>query len=131
MTDPAQYAALVAAVGEEKPRLAQALALADQRRAQNLANLIDGARLSGLEQLFEYLEAARQAYASLPAVMDIAFLIERVRAGTTPDGVYREGASGHSEYPRPFTVDGTDQLRVTGYNTAAVIAGVPEMAVPR
>ena len=25
-----------------------------------------------------------------------------------------------------FTVDGTDQLRVTGYNTAARLAGVPE-----
>ncbi|MDO3398668.1 hypothetical protein QWI29_01360 [Mycolicibacterium neoaurum] len=29
----------------------------------------------------------------------------------------------------PFTVDGTDQLHVTGYNTAAVIAEVPEMGV--
>jgi hypothetical protein len=62
---------------------------------------------------------------------DGSFTQLSTQAGTTPDGVYREGASGHSEYPRPFTVDGTDQLRVTGYNTAAVIAGVPEMAVPR
>ncbi len=60
---------------------------------------------------------------------DGSFTQLSTQAGTTPDGMYREGASGHSEYPRPFTVDGTDQLRVTGYNTAAVIAGVPEMAV--
>lgn len=52
-------------------------------------------------------------------------------AGVTPDGIYRDGASGHSEYPRPFTVDGSDRLRVTGYNTAAVIAGLPDSAVPR
>ncbi|GAA2567349.1 alpha/beta hydrolase [Mycolicibacterium diernhoferi] len=49
--------------------------------------------------------------------------------GTTPDGVYREGSSGHSEYPRPFTVDDQEWLRVSGYNTAAVIAGLPESAV--
>jgi len=49
--------------------------------------------------------------------------------GTTPDGVVREGASGHSEYPRPFSVNGQDVLRVTGFNTAAVVAGLPELAV--
>lgn len=50
-------------------------------------------------------------------------------AGTTPDGVLREGASGYSDYPRPVQVNGQDQLRVIGYNTAAVIAGLPELAV--
>jgi len=50
-------------------------------------------------------------------------------AGVTPDGVYRDGASGHADYPRPSSIDGTDRLRVTGYNTAAVIAGLPDSAV--
>ncbi|EHI14743.1 alpha/beta hydrolase [Mycolicibacterium thermoresistibile] len=60
---------------------------------------------------------------------DGSFVQLSTTAGTTPDGVYREGASGHSEYPRPFNADGTDRLRVTGYNTAAVIAGLSETAV--
>lgn len=60
---------------------------------------------------------------------DGSFVQLSTEAGTTPDGVYRDGASGHSEYPRPFTVDGNDRLRVTGYNTAAVIAGLPDSAV--
>lgn len=60
---------------------------------------------------------------------DGSFTQLSTQAGTTPDGIYREGASGHSEYPRPFTVDGNDRLRVTGYNTAAIIAGLPDSAV--
>lgn len=60
---------------------------------------------------------------------DGSFVQLSTAAGTTPDGVYREGASGHSDYPRPVSVDGKDVLRVTGYNTAAVIAGLPERAV--
>ncbi|CAM3167131.1 alpha/beta hydrolase [Prescottella defluvii] len=47
-------------------------------------------------------------------------------AGTTPDGVARDGASGHSEYPRPGA-DG--HLRTSGYNLAAIVAGLPERAV--
>lgn len=52
-------------------------------------------------------------------------------ATTTPDGVYREQAVGHSEYPRPFEVpagDGTTRevLRTTGYNLAIVGAGLAD-----
>ena len=51
-------------------------------------------------------------------------------ATTTADGVQRQGAVGHSEYPRPFQVptpDGTrDVLRTTGYNLAIVGAGLAD-----
>lgn len=60
---------------------------------------------------------------------DGSFTQLSTQAGTTPDGVYREGSSGHSEYPRPFTVGDEEWLRVSGYNTAAVIAGLPESAI--
>ncbi len=43
----------------------------------------------------------------------------------------REAAAGHSEYPRPFQIDNRDVLRTTGYNTAVVVAGLPELAVPK
>ena len=52
-------------------------------------------------------------------------------ATTTPDGVARDGAVGHSEYPRTFEVqrpDGTQEqlLRTTGYNLAIVGAGLAD-----
>lgn len=37
-------------------------------------------RLRGLEQLHVYLDAAAESYASLPAIADLAFLLNRVRA---------------------------------------------------
>jgi Alpha/beta hydrolase len=62
---------------------------------------------------------------------DGSFVQLTSEAQTVPGVGFREGASGHSEYPRPFTVDGKDVLRITGYNTAAVVAGLPERTVPR
>ncbi|RZL82528.1 MAG: hypothetical protein EOP32_11260, partial [Rhodococcus sp. (in: high G+C Gram-positive bacteria)] len=49
-----------------------------------------------------------------------------VREATTPDGVRREDADGHSEYPRP---SGTGELRTSGYNMAVIVAGLPDLAV--
>jgi hypothetical protein len=43
------------------------------------------------------------------------------QAGTDPSGVMRDGVSSHADYPR--AVDGN--LRMSGYNLAAVIAGLP------
>ena len=43
------------------------------------------------------------------------------QAGTDPSGVMRDGVSSHADYPR--AVDG--DLRMSGYNLAAVIAGLP------
>ncbi|WP_245819838.1 hypothetical protein [Rhodococcoides yunnanense] len=51
-------------------------------------------------------------------------------ATTTADGVARQGATGHSEYPRSGD---NGELRTSGYNTAVVIAGladVPGLLVP-
>jgi len=45
---------------------------------------------------------------------------------TTPDGVPREGATGHAEYAR--TGD-NGNLRTSGYNTAVVVAGLPDKVV--
>ena len=44
------------------------------------------------------------------------------QGGIDPGGVLREGVSSHSDYPR--AVDGN--LRMSGYNLAAVIAGLPD-----
>ncbi|MCL2534461.1 MAG: alpha/beta hydrolase [Nocardiaceae bacterium] len=49
-------------------------------------------------------------------------------AATTPDGLSRDGASGHSEYPR-LGPDG--RLRTSGYNLAAIVANLPERSIGR
>ncbi|WP_072691306.1 alpha/beta hydrolase [Rhodococcus marinonascens] len=49
-----------------------------------------------------------------------------VREATTSDGVIREDANGHSEYPRPSR---NGELRTSGYNMAVIVAGLPELAV--
>ncbi|BAH50197.1 alpha/beta hydrolase [Rhodococcus opacus] len=49
-----------------------------------------------------------------------------VREASTPDGVQREDADGHSEYPRP---SGNGELRTSGYNMAVIVAGMPELAI--
>ncbi|OZF49170.1 alpha/beta hydrolase [Rhodococcus sp. 14-2470-1a] len=45
-------------------------------------------------------------------------------ATTTADGVARQGATGHSEYPRSGD---NGELRTSGYNTAVVIAGLADV----
>lgn len=60
---------------------------------------------------------------------DGSFVQLSTGASTTADGLTREAATGHSEYPRPVSVDGRDVLRTTGYNTAVVIAGLSDLAV--
>lgn len=62
---------------------------------------------------------------------DGSFVQLATGAVTTPDGVDREAAFGHSDYPRPVKVGETEVLRTTGYNTAVVVAGLPELAVRR
>lgn len=80
MVDKPEYSKLLATLEQSRPLLARALALAEQRRSQRLASLLDGMRLRGLEQLFTYLDAAGKAYADLPAIAGVAFLVERVKA---------------------------------------------------
>ncbi|MCJ0901874.1 alpha/beta hydrolase [Rhodococcus sp. ARC_M6] len=57
---------------------------------------------------------------------DWSFQCLSTRSGYSPDGIYRERAFGHAEYAR--TGD-NGELRMTGYNLAVVIAGLPERAV--
>ncbi|MCJ0899176.1 alpha/beta hydrolase family protein [Rhodococcus sp. ARC_M13] len=45
-------------------------------------------------------------------------------ATTTADGVTRQGATGHSDYPR---LGDNNELRTSGYNTAVVIAGLADV----
>ncbi|QCQ93021.1 alpha/beta hydrolase [Rhodococcus sp. SGAir0479] len=47
-------------------------------------------------------------------------------SAVTPDGVHRDGATGHSQYPR---LGDNGRLRTSGYNLAAVVAGLPDRAV--
>ncbi len=47
-------------------------------------------------------------------------------ASTTDDGIHRDGATGHSEYPR---LGANQQLRTPGWNTAMIVAGLPDQAV--
>ena len=77
---PPTYQELVSALAESKPRVARALRVADTRRSERLAGYLDGMRLRGLEQLHTYLDAAAESYASIPAIADLTFLVERVRA---------------------------------------------------
>ncbi|MBF6327507.1 alpha/beta hydrolase [Nocardia transvalensis] len=54
-----------------------------------------------------------------------------VRETTTSDGVRREDANGHAEYPRPSDSKGEykGELRTSGYNMAVVVAGLPQLVV--
>jgi hypothetical protein len=49
------------------------------------------------------------------------------QAGTSPDGVLREGVHSHADYPRAVTGPGGEQmLRMSGYNLAVVAAGIAD-----
>lgn len=51
-------------------------------------------------------------------------------AGPDPGGILRQGVDSHADYAR---LGADNQLRMSGYNLAAVVAGVPgntEMAPP-
>lgn len=73
------YQHSLASLVESKPRIAQALRQAADRRTERLTGLIDGMRLRGLEQLYAFLEAASKSYASLPRIAELTFLLDRVR----------------------------------------------------
>ncbi|WP_067704568.1 alpha/beta hydrolase [Nocardia jejuensis] len=47
-------------------------------------------------------------------------------ASVTADGVHRDRAYGHSEYPRTGT---GGELRTSGWNVAMIVAGLPDQAV--
>lgn len=74
------YEESLEALSQSRPTVSRALIAAQERRAERLAMLLDGARLRGLEQLNEYLHAAEHAYRHVPAIANLAFLVARVRA---------------------------------------------------
>lgn len=48
------------------------------------------------------------------------------QAGLDSSGIWRDGVSGHADYPRTFLdSSGRQQLKMSGYNLAAVAAGLP------
>ncbi len=47
---------------------------------------------------------------------------------STDAGTSRDGVGSHSEYPRPGN---NQELRMSGYNMAAVVAGLPDRVVYR
>lgn len=52
------------------------------------------------------------------------------QAGTGPDGIWRDGVYSHADYPRMFTdTTGHEIPRMSGYNMAAVAAGLPDNEV--
>jgi pimeloyl-ACP methyl ester carboxylesterase len=51
-------------------------------------------------------------------------------AGFDPGNIWRDGVGSHADYPRMFTNNAGDQLlRMSGYNMAAVAAGLPDNEV--
>jgi hypothetical protein len=57
---------------------------------------------------------------------DGAFPQLSASAGVDPGGVPRDGVQSHSDYPR---MGSDDRLRMSGYNLAAVLAGIPDNQV--
>jgi hypothetical protein len=52
------------------------------------------------------------------------------QAGVDPGGIWRDGVSGHADYSRSFTnAAGQPELRMSGYNLAAIAAGLPDNTV--
>ncbi|MBJ7287842.1 alpha/beta hydrolase [Williamsia sp.] len=60
---------------------------------------------------------------------DDDFVALSAAAGTSPDGRHREGAPRHADYPRTFGSGPDETLRMSGYNFAVIIDGLPELAV--
>lgn len=63
----------------------------------------------------------------IPGFTELSAYSGQAPLGTLGDGQWHERAYGHSEYPR-FGDNG--QLRTSGYNMAAVLAGLPYEAIP-
>lgn len=50
--------------------------------------------------------------------------------GVDPGGIWRDGVYAHGDYPRVFQdAAGQPQLRMSGYNMAAIAAGLPQNTV--
>lgn len=99
------------------------------------AELTDAAQLGVKPGHAYYLIAERDPVADTipitrrfgPALFDVPGMTElSVDGGIAPDGKLHERAYGHSEYPRTGS---NNELRMSGYNMAAVLAGLPDKVV--
>lgn len=62
-----------------------------------------------------------------PGLFEVPGMFElSADSGVAPDGKLHEKAHGHSEYPQ---LGSNDELRMSGYNMAAVLAGLPDKTV--
>ncbi len=62
-----------------------------------------------------------------PGLFDVPGMTElSVDGGIAPDGKRHEPAVGHSDYPR---IGRNGELRMSGYNMAAILAGLPDKTV--
>ncbi|MFD9663489.1 hypothetical protein ACFWAY_17975 [Rhodococcus sp. NPDC059968] len=68
------------ALVETKPLIAKSLQMAEERRAQRLADYMNGMRLKGIEQLYAYLDTAVVSFTASPEFADQVFLVCRARA---------------------------------------------------
>jgi hypothetical protein len=78
--NPLEYSGLLATLAAARPRLARVLGKAEENRRKHLANLLNGARLKGLEALLLWLDEAAVAYEGNEDLRRIAFLIRRATA---------------------------------------------------
>ena len=87
------YLDLLADVKKTLPRVGAALASANAAREWSLRGYAGGARLRGLEQLYEYLERSEQLLTESMWARDFAFLVRRIR--TNFDVALESTLSGH------------------------------------
>lgn len=73
------YKDLIAETNKVLPRVGTVLAAANAAREWNLRGYANGARLRGLEQLYEYLEKSHHLLTGSNWARDFAFLIARAR----------------------------------------------------
>lgn len=74
------YAKALDELASSRPRVARALFEAERLRVERLRLYLPGQRLAGLEELFVYLEAVREAYTAEDGLSKLAFLITRAIA---------------------------------------------------
>jgi hypothetical protein len=71
------YPNLMSVSEDTYPRLAKNLVEANERRVTQLSQLIEGARLKGVDELLRYLDEVAEAFDSDPPLREISFLVRR------------------------------------------------------
>src|SRR2546425_1261243 len=74
------YATNLTVLAGRYPRLAHSLVAAEETRRSQLGALLDGARLSGVDELLRHLDAVQEAFEADHVLRDLAMLINRAAA---------------------------------------------------